>query len=172
MAPLYKLVTAELGVPVDEALLAKLSEANSEQVKKLTDALESAKTNAGETEVKDAILAHGDYFASIGDKDKATEWYEKAFEKSVGAGTKLDVIFSIIRVGFFWHEKTVMLLIIIMLHAILFIAAFVYLVINYCQPCNSIGPIVLNLNVLCAAVSLSFLLSHSIPNPQFPIPNS
>ena len=104
MAPLYKLVTAELGVPVDEALLAKLSEANSEQVKKLTDALESAKTNAGETEVKDAILAHGDYFASIGDKDKATEWYEKAFEKSVGAGTKLDVIFSIIRVGFFWHD--------------------------------------------------------------------
>jgi len=37
---------------------------------------------------------------------QALEWYNKTFSKSVGAGMKLDVLFSIIRIGFFFSDMS------------------------------------------------------------------
>lgn len=104
MAPFYKLVTSELGIPLDTDLLTRMTTANEEKVVKLIEQLEDAEKNAGESEVREAIAARADHYCRIGDKDKALEWFQKTFEKCVGAGTKLDVVFSVIRVGFFFRD--------------------------------------------------------------------
>ena len=36
----------------------------------------------------------------------ALEWFDKALAKSVGAGMKLDMLFSIIRIGFFFRDMS------------------------------------------------------------------
>jgi len=49
-------------------------------------------------------LAKADFFARIGDKDKAVAQYLVTLEKTVGSGQKLDIVFTLIRIGLFWKD--------------------------------------------------------------------
>jgi len=66
----------------------------------IKDAIE----NLGESEVRDALQAKADFYARIGDKDNAVKQYRVTLEKTVGSGQKLDIIFTILRVGLFWMD--------------------------------------------------------------------
>jgi len=67
----------------------------------LKDALE----HLGESEVRDAMNAKAEYYCRIGDKVKAEQQYRTTLEQTVGSGPKLDVIFALIRMGFFWRDN-------------------------------------------------------------------
>jgi len=68
MAPYYQLICEDLGIPVSPDLLAKYQKANNEKLNELSERIEDAKNNLGETEISDALIAKALYLASIGDK--------------------------------------------------------------------------------------------------------
>ncbi|KAG0226054.1 26S proteasome non-ATPase regulatory subunit 6 [Actinomortierella wolfii] len=105
MAPFYQLICEEQGWPVDKALLKQLETANEETLKKLEERLKDAEENLGETEISDALLAKAEHFAKIGDKEKSLTAYRVAFDKTVALGGRLDILFALIRTGFFYHDN-------------------------------------------------------------------
>lgn len=68
MAPLYEELCHELKWPVDQALLDKMKKANEDKLKELEKKLKYAEENLGETEIRDALFAQGEYLCSIGNK--------------------------------------------------------------------------------------------------------
>lgn len=75
----------------------KLQELNA----KITDAVE----NLGESEIREALLAKANHLARIGEKDKAVTAFAETMEKSVALGHKLDILFTVIRMGFFHGDN-------------------------------------------------------------------
>lgn len=59
--------------------------------------------NARRTETRENLPSG---HARCREQAQALEWYNKTFSKSVGAGMKLDVLFSIIRIGFFFSDMS------------------------------------------------------------------
>ncbi|RMD43376.1 hypothetical protein DV735_g1692, partial [Chaetothyriales sp. CBS 134920] len=49
--------------------------------------------------------ALADFWARVGDKDKAINAFESVFEKSGPLGTKIDIVLAIIRLGLFFNDK-------------------------------------------------------------------
>lgn len=106
MLPYYEkfLCPSPLGA-ADEALKAQLKAQNEEELAKIEEKIKDAKENLGDIEVRDALLAKADFYNRIGDKANAIEQYKVAFEKTVGAGGKLDNILTVIRIAFFFDDK-------------------------------------------------------------------
>ncbi|KNE56680.1 hypothetical protein AMAG_02463 [Allomyces macrogynus ATCC 38327] len=109
MAPFYVHLCDECHVSVDQALLSKLETVNQEELATLDAKLADAEKNAGETEISDALIAKAEYLAKIGEKDKAISAFRVAFEKVVGAGAKIDLVFAMIRIGLFFNDRTLIL---------------------------------------------------------------
>ena len=55
-------------------------------------------------EVRDFLLEKSEFFARIGEKEKALEAYDATFEISASLGPKLDLVFAKIRLGLFWND--------------------------------------------------------------------
>jgi len=60
----------------------------------------------GESEVREVHHEKAAYLCQIGDKEKAAQALTRTFEKTVGSGGKLDVLFTTIRLGIFWDDDT------------------------------------------------------------------
>jgi 26S proteasome regulatory subunit N7 len=97
MTPVYEDVCQDLGWDVDSAALERMKTANAEKLQELADKIKDAEENLGEMEVRDALLAKADYFAEIGDKDAAIDAYAATEAKTAGAGPKMDLAFSLLR---------------------------------------------------------------------------
>ncbi|XP_078595416.1 26S proteasome non-ATPase regulatory subunit 6-like [Branchiostoma floridae x Branchiostoma japonicum] len=104
MAPFYQETCEELGWTVDTALHGRMKQANEQELKRLDDVLADAEANLGESEIKDALLAKAEYLCKIGDKENCLTVFRKTFEKTVGMGNRLDVIFYQIRIGLFYMD--------------------------------------------------------------------
>lgn len=61
--------------------------------------MKDAEENAGESEVREALLARAEFFARIFDREKAEEGYEKTFKATIGVGQKIDIVLALIRLG-------------------------------------------------------------------------
>lgn len=61
--------------------------------------VKDAEENAGESEVREALLARAKFFARIFDREKAEEAFEKTFTATVGTGQKIDIVLTMIRMG-------------------------------------------------------------------------
>jgi 26S proteasome regulatory subunit N7 len=97
MAPGYEAVCLELGVAPDGAQLERMRAANAARLEALDAAVKDAEENLGEVEVRDALHAKADYLADIGDREGAGEAYAATEAKTAGAGLKMDLAFSLLR---------------------------------------------------------------------------
>lgn len=104
MAPFYEEVCKELDWSADEALLSTMKAHNTEQLKKLDDAIEDAEKNLGEMEVREANLKKSEYLCRIGDKEGAISAFRKTYDKTVSLGHRLDIVFHNIRIGLFYLD--------------------------------------------------------------------
>mmetsp|Transcript_17043 Transcript_17043/g.23849 ORF Transcript_17043/g.23849 Transcript_17043/m.23849 type:complete len:399 (-) Transcript_17043:147-1343(-) len=104
MTPYYKYICDLMGWEKDESLAKKMEEANVKKVKELETALEDAKKNRGETEVRDAEVAIAKHYGIIGDKKVAMEKLEEVLESTVGTGQKIDLVFVIIRLAMSFND--------------------------------------------------------------------
>ncbi|KAI7865897.1 26S proteasome subunit RPN7-domain-containing protein [Spinellus fusiger] len=106
MAPFYKLIAEEFKLPLDTVLYQRMETANKEQLQKYDDKVTDAEQNQGETEVNEALLGKADYYAKIGDKENALTAYNSLLNKSITLGTRIDIVFAIVRIGFFFEDYT------------------------------------------------------------------
>jgi len=67
------------------------------------------KKNLGENEIRESNLNKADYLTKIGEKDKAVNAYRITTEKTVALGQKLDIVFTLIRIGFFYKDNDLIL---------------------------------------------------------------
>lgn len=106
MAPLYEEISQDLGWEIDSAALERMQAANAQKLQELGDKIKDAEENLGEMEVRDALLAKADYLAEIGDRAAAGEAYTATEAKTAGAGPKLDLALSLLRLDMSrgdWH---------------------------------------------------------------------
>lgn len=97
--PMYNDVALQLDWPKDTELTDRLSEDIEKHLSKLYEKLTDAKTNAGESEVREALLARAEFFASIYDRESAERAYAETMEATVGVGQKIDIVFALIRLA-------------------------------------------------------------------------
>jgi len=95
--------TVEL--PWDEDLYSSLKADNEKELAAIQQDEDDAQESAGETEVQAARGKRAEFYARVGDKDKALEEFEKLLEKTGILGTKIDVVLALIRIGLFFDDK-------------------------------------------------------------------
>lgn len=107
MAPMYEKLCSELNLSVDSTALDRMSVANKSRLEELDAALKVAEENAGDMEVRDSLQAKADYLASIFDRQGAAAAYNVTETKTAGAGPKMDLVFSMLRLELSlgqWHS--------------------------------------------------------------------
>lgn len=104
MAPYYKIVTSTSSLPLDQALLDSMEKENTEELQKIEDRLAEAEKTEGESEIADALRAKATYLTRIGDKDRAVEAQKLALEKTPGLGSRIDIVLTLVRIGFFFGD--------------------------------------------------------------------
>jgi len=107
MGPFYELLCAETDQTVDQELLKTLKDSNEERLKKADEEILDAEKNFGETEVRQAWLKKSEYLCQIGDKNEALTAYRTTFEKTVGIGYRIDLVFSLVRLGLFFMDHKI-----------------------------------------------------------------
>lgn len=92
-------------LPWDEAKYNELKAENEKELEAIQKEEDDARENAGDVEVHNAQGKRAEYYAKIGDKDKALDEFEKLFEKTSILGTKIDIVLAILRIGLFFDDK-------------------------------------------------------------------
>lgn len=105
MSGYYQKLKADGVLELDKAIEAVMAQENERKITQLTATLDDAVKNLGETEVREALLARSDYYCRIGNKEKALEHYEETLKKTVALGQKLDILFTLVRLGFFYDDS-------------------------------------------------------------------
>jgi 26S proteasome regulatory subunit N7 len=104
MLPFYQALCEQFKWKVDTTLVETMKAEIEKKVKELNDTIADAEENLGESEVREGFLARADFYCRIGDKEKAIQAFRETTEKTVGLGQKLDILFTLIRLGFFWND--------------------------------------------------------------------
>ncbi|EPE10391.1 26s proteasome regulatory subunit rpn7 [Ophiostoma piceae UAMH 11346] len=97
--------TATAALTWDEALYQTLQAANEEELAALQKEEDEAVEQAGETEIQAVRGKRAEFYARVGDKDKALAAYEAVLENTGVLGSKIDVVLALIRVGLFFGDK-------------------------------------------------------------------
>ncbi|KAL8358700.1 hypothetical protein RB601_009878 [Gaeumannomyces tritici] len=92
-------------LPWDEGLYQKLKQDNDAELEGFQKEEDEAVEKAGETEIQAARGKRADFWARVGDKEKAIAAYELVFENTGVLGTKIDLVLAIIRMGLFYGDK-------------------------------------------------------------------
>jgi 26S proteasome regulatory subunit N7 len=108
LAPLYLYLHTEglPGVlPWDSTEYDRLSAANKAEIEELEKKISQAEEEEEELAQVENWVKLGDYYAKIGDREKAISTLRKASELTASSGVKIDVCFTIVRIGFFFDDK-------------------------------------------------------------------
>ncbi|KAI9771046.1 MAG: hypothetical protein M1835_006469 [Candelina submexicana] len=100
-----KKTSHRVDVPWDEKLYQKLEKENEKELEGFQKEEDEAEEKAGETEILAAKGKRAEFWARVGDKDKAISTYEAVFEKTGVLGTRIDIVLAIIRIGIFFGDK-------------------------------------------------------------------
>lgn len=92
-------------LPWNDALYEKLKAENDEELNGFQKEEDEAVENAGDTEILAARGKRADFWARVGDKDRAITAYEDVFEKTGVVGSRIDIVLAIIRMGLFYGDK-------------------------------------------------------------------
>jgi 26S proteasome regulatory subunit N7 len=106
MAPYYASITSSSipSLTLDSALLERMQASNTATLESLNERLKSAEEMEGESEISDALRAKANFFTRIGEKEKAIDAQKLALEKTPGLGSRIDIVMTLIRIGFFWGD--------------------------------------------------------------------
>ncbi|GAD97542.1 proteasome regulatory particle subunit (RpnG), putative [Paecilomyces variotii No. 5] len=100
-----KKLSKNIDFPWDEKLYESLVEENKKELEAYQKEEEEAAEAAGDTEVQAARGKRAEFWARVGDKDKAITSYEDVLEKTGILGTKIDLVLAMIRVGLFFGDR-------------------------------------------------------------------
>eukprot|EP01098_Paradermamoeba_levis_P001313 TRINITY_DN1149_c0_g1_i1.p1 TRINITY_DN1149_c0_g1~~TRINITY_DN1149_c0_g1_i1.p1 ORF type:complete len:399 (-),score=95.85 TRINITY_DN1149_c0_g1_i1:86-1240(-) len=109
MGPFYLSICEQFKWEPDSKILAKIQQVNDEKMAELEKKIKEAEEVEGESEIREALLAKAEHLCKIGDKDAAVSAYRLTSEKTVALGQRLDIVFTLIRLGFFWNDHDLLL---------------------------------------------------------------
>lgn len=92
-------------LPANPTLLAQMEEANAKELARLDERLQEAEKTEGESEISEALRARADHLTRIGDKEKAVEAQTLALAKTPGLGSRIDIVLTLARIGFFFGDN-------------------------------------------------------------------
>lgn len=109
LAPLYHYLhtsteTAKL-IPWDEATYKQLVKKNNEKIAEIEEAIKKAEEEEEESAIAENWTKLGNYYAEIGNREKAISTLRKAHELVSGPGNKIDILLTIVRIGLFFDDK-------------------------------------------------------------------
>ncbi len=96
--------TSAHGASSSSDLLKKLEAKNKEELERLDEQQKKAVESEGEMEVNAVLKQRANYYAKIGDKERAVEAHRAAIEKGAGLGSKIDLTLAQIRIGLFFGD--------------------------------------------------------------------
>lgn len=105
MTGYYLRLKAQGVLELDKEAEDAMAEENEKKLTSLKATLEDAIEQLGETEVREAMLSIADYYCKIGNQEMAVEEYEATLKKTVALGQKLDIMFTMVRLGFFYNDS-------------------------------------------------------------------
>ncbi|SCU88896.1 LADA_0E12640g1_1 [Lachancea dasiensis] len=110
MGPFYKYLYEEYlpkgAFQWDQTLYQSLLDRNQQEITELKERIQEVEDkDEGELEKAQAWVKLGEYYAQIGDKANAEETLAKALEKAVSTGSKIDIMLTITRLGFFYNDQ-------------------------------------------------------------------
>lgn len=91
--------------PAQIANHSQVEEENDAKIKVLDAKIKDTEENLGESEVREALLAKANFYHDIGDKENALAAYKLTTTKTVAIGLKLDIVFSVLRIGFCFGDN-------------------------------------------------------------------
>jgi 26S proteasome regulatory subunit N7 len=116
-------------LPFDSRLYEEMASQNKEELDKLDARLAEAEKTEGESEIGDALRAKATYLTKIGDKvwrhrirlshrllshvlcacikENALSALALALDKTPGLGSKIDLVLTLVRVGFFFSSEQI-----------------------------------------------------------------
>ncbi|MCJ1294135.1 hypothetical protein MMC34_005692 [Xylographa carneopallida] len=97
--------SALIDFPWSEQLYEKIKLENDTELETFAKEEADAAETAGDTEVQAAKGKRAEFWARVGDKEKALSSYEAVFEKTGVLGTKIDIVLAIVRIGLFFNDK-------------------------------------------------------------------
>lgn len=108
MAPYIRLLQEVMDCKtVSEKELIAMETMNAKKVEQLKKKKEDAETNLGDTEVREALFALCQHYYSIGDVDMCMATLDECQKKTIGAGLKLDLCFTQIRLGIAFENNEI-----------------------------------------------------------------
>jgi len=107
MVKYYRDICEQFKWEVDNKWIQEATKINQDKLKELEDKIEDAVKNLGETEVRDSHQAKAEFLTMIGDKDAAISAFRVTAEKTVGVGQRLDIVFTMTRIGFFYNDREI-----------------------------------------------------------------
>jgi hypothetical protein len=105
MGHAYEALSAQLGLPLDGAVLTRLRAENAAEVVRLDAAVAEARENHGVVELGAAVLKKAQYLGSIGDKEGALKAYTAMPDKALSTGGKADIAMACARLAFVSGDK-------------------------------------------------------------------
>ena len=105
MGHAYEALCAQLGLPVDGAVLARLRAENAAEVARLEAVVADARENHGVVELGAAVLKKAQYLGAIGDKEGALRAYAAMPDKALSTGGKADIAMACARLAFISGDK-------------------------------------------------------------------
>lgn len=107
LAPLYKHVAGEKlpQIEFDEKVYESLRKSNERKIDELNSKIKDASESEDELALVEAWTNLGNFYALICDRENALKSLRKAFELAASAGSKIDILLTIIRIGFFFNDK-------------------------------------------------------------------
>jgi len=105
MVRYYREICEEFKWEVDNTWIEESTKTNQAKLKELEEKIEDAVKNLGETEVRDSHHAKAEFLTSVGEKDAAISAFRVTAETTVGVGQRLDIVFTMTRIGFFYNDK-------------------------------------------------------------------
>lgn len=110
MVPYYKLLcTEEPGYfQLDSSIISPLEQQLNLKLEEIEKKILDAESTEGESEIFNALAEKAILYCSIGDKEKSLSSLRVIQEKALNTGTKLDIIFAFLRVGFFFSDYEIL----------------------------------------------------------------
>lgn len=99
MQPYAALIGEAVPLSVPPQRLTQMQAVNAAALEKLEEEIKAAEQHAGETEVREAMLAKTMHFARIGDVSNAVAALDATYGRTLATGPKLDLCFQKVRLG-------------------------------------------------------------------------
>eukprot|EP01100_Stratorugosa_tubuloviscum_P003765 TRINITY_DN190_c1_g2_i1.p1 TRINITY_DN190_c1_g2~~TRINITY_DN190_c1_g2_i1.p1 ORF type:complete len:405 (-),score=145.50 TRINITY_DN190_c1_g2_i1:128-1291(-) len=105
MYPIYEYICETFKREINHTELERMKNQAAANLKEIEEKIEDAEKNLGDTEVRESLLAKAQFYTQIVHKENALTAFDVVYAKTIAPGQRLDILFYLIKIGFFWQDN-------------------------------------------------------------------